>query len=106
MSYSQKVTVEISAVDSNGNPAPVEPGSINIQSSDENICSIVRDPEAENKFEIRGNNAGVVGVAQVDISADADLGDGVKTINGFIGVEITPKEAIGFGLNIGEPIEQ
>jgi len=106
MSYSQKVTVEIQAVDSNGNPAQVEAGSINVSSSNPEVCSIVRDAENENRFDIYGSNNGTVGVAQIDISADADLGEGVSTITGFIGVEITPKQAVGLGITIGEPVEQ
>jgi hypothetical protein len=105
-SYSQKVSVEIIPQDANGNPAQVEMGSVNIASSDESVCRVVRDPDNETKFEILGSNDGTVGVAQIDISADADLGDGVETITGFIGVEITAKHAVGFGMTIGEPVEQ
>lgn len=106
MSYSQKVSVQISPVDSLGNPATVEPGSVNVVSSDESVAMINRDTENELNFEIIGNNAGRVGVAQINISADADLGEGIVTIEGFIGVEITPKQAVGLGLVVGEPIEQ
>lgn len=106
MSYTQKVSVELSPQDSNGNPAQVEPGTVAIVSSDESVCSVVRDSENELKFEILGSNNGTVGTAQIDISADADLGSGVETITGFIGVEITPKHAVGFGFNIAEPVEQ
>ena len=106
MSYSQKVSVEINPVDSNGNPAPVEPGSVTVESSDLSICTVEKDPDNENKFDILGSNDGSAGVAQIDISADADLGEGVTTITGFIGVEITPKQAVGLGLTIGEPVEQ
>jgi len=106
MSYSQKVNVQLNPVDSNGNPAQVEPGSVSVVSSNEEVCKVLRDPENETVFEILGSNDGTVGTAQIDISADADLGEGVTTISGFIGVEITPKEAVGLGFNIGEPVEQ
>lgn len=106
MSYSQKVSVELAPQDSNGNPATVEPGSVQVVSANQGLCTVVRDPNNELLFEVLGNNTGVVGTTQVDISADADLGQGVVTITGFIGVEITPKQAVGFGFNIGEPIEQ
>lgn len=106
MSYSQKVSVELAPQDSNGNPATVEPGSVQVVSANQGLCTVVRDPNNELLFEVLGNNTGVEGATQVDISADADLGQGVVTITGFIGVEITPKQAVGFGFNIGEPIEQ
>lgn len=106
MSYSQKVIVEIAPVDSNGNPASVEAGSVQVTSSDESIALLRRDTENELKFEILGNNEGRTGVAQIDLKADADLGEGVVTIEGFIGVEVLPKQAVGFGFVIGEPVEQ
>ena len=106
MSYSQKIQVEIAPVDSNGNPARVEAGSVQITSSDESIALVRRNPDNELMFEILGNNEGRTGVAQIDLKADADLGEGVVTIEGFIGTEILPKQAVGFGFVIGEPVEQ
>lgn len=106
MSYTQKVTVQLKPVDSHGNPAQIEPGSVNIINSNEEVCKVLRNPDDEKIFEILGSNDGTVGIAQIDISADADLGEGVTTISGFIGVEITAKEAVGLGFSIGEPVEQ
>ncbi len=94
---------ELQAVDRLGNPAEVEPGSVNFSSSDEGVFRIERlDNEKQVKVIATGT-----GVAQLNYSADADLGDGVVTIEGFTGVEVLPAQAVGFaGLSFGEPQEQ
>lgn len=103
MRYNQKVSVELLPQDANGNPALVEPGTVQVSSSNEAACTIKRDTNNELLFEILGAGAGV---AQVDFSADADLGNGVETITGFLGVETLPGQAVGFGFNISEPVDQ
>lgn len=97
------VSGELEAVDRLGNPAPVEAGSVNFSSSDEGVFRIERlDNEKQVKVVATG-----AGVAQLNYSADADLGDGVVTIEGFTGVEVLPAQAVGFsGLSFGEPQEQ
>lgn len=94
---------ELQAVDRLGNPAEVEPGSVNFSSSDEGVFRIER---LDNEKQIKVIATGT-GVAQLNYSADADLGDGVVTIEGFTGVEVLPAQAVGFsGLSFGEPQEQ
>ena len=94
---------ELQAVDRLGNPAEVQAGSVNFSSSDEGVFRIERlDNESRVKVIATGT-----GVAQLNYSADADLGDGVVTIEGFTGVEVLPAQAVGFsGLSFGEPQEQ
>jgi hypothetical protein len=97
------VSGELEAVDRLGNPAPVEPGSVNFSSSDEAVFRV--EPQ-DNEKQIKVVAVGP-GVAELRYSADADLGDGVVTIEGFTGVEVLPAQAIGFsGLSFGEPQEQ
>lgn len=90
----------LTPVDSEGQAALVEPGSVMFLSSDETIFSVEKNPDNELAFKITANAAGV---AQLDFSADADLGDGVKTISGFAAIEVIPSEAVGFGIVFGEP---
>lgn len=98
------VSGEIQAVDRLGNPAQVEAGSVNFSSSDESVFRAEQDPENEKIVKVVAVGPGV---AQLDYSADADLGEGVVTITGFTGVEVTPAQAVGFsGLSFGEPQEQ
>lgn len=96
-----------SPVDAKGNEAPIEAGSLKITSSDPEIFAVEKDenqPDNEFAFKIVAKKAGV---AQLNYEADADLGEGVKTISGFTGVEVLPGEAVGFGVPVfGEPEEQ
>ena len=95
---------ELQAVDRLGNPAEVEAGSVNFSSSDEGVFRAEQDPDNEKLVKVVAVGPGV---AQLDYSADADLGEGVVTITGFTGVEVTPAQAVGFsGLSFGEPQEQ
>lgn len=97
------VSGELQAVDRLGNPAPVQAGSVVFASSDE---SVFRAEQQDNELQVKVVAVGP-GVAQLNYSADADLGDGVVTIEGFTGVEVLPAQAVGFsGLTFGEPQEQ
>lgn len=95
---------ELQAVDRLGNPAEVEPGSVRFVSSNEGVFRAEQDPDNEKVVKVvaTGN-----GVAELHFVADADLGEGVVTIQGFMGVEVLPAQAVGFaGLSFGEPQEQ
>ena len=100
LKLAQKVRVTLQPVDRLGNPATVEAGSVSFSSSDEAICTVVQDSENELVAEVFSQG---VGVAQLDYSADADLGEGVESISGFSSVEVLPLGAVGFGLEVGEP---
>jgi hypothetical protein len=50
--------------------------------------------------------AGPLGTARVTMTADADLGDGVKPLIGFLDVEVTPGEATVVEVTAGSPEEQ
>lgn len=95
---------DLQAVDRLGNPAEVQEGSVNFSSSDESIFTVEQNPENEKQVKVVAH---APGVAQLNYSADADLGEGVVTIEGFTGVEVLPAQAVGFsGLSFGEPQEQ
>lgn len=91
-------------VDASGAEAPVEEGSLVIESSDPEIFSIVQDPaDPENPY------AGLIvahkaGVANFKATADADLGEGVTTIELEIAGTVLPASATGFApITFGEP---
>lgn len=95
---------DLQAVDRLGRPAEVETGSVQFNSSDESVFQAVQNPDNEKQVKIVAVNPGV---AQLNFSADADLGEGVITIEGFAGVEVLPAQAAGFsGLSFGQPQEQ
>ena len=103
-------------VDAKGNPAAVE--SLTFVSSDTATATFVPGvldssgnviPDPANDGFIRGVIvAKAAGVCQVNITADADLGDGVKTIDGEkVDVQVTGGQAVGFGNpTVGTPVEQ
>lgn len=97
--------VQRQAVTMMGAKAPVD-GVPTCVSSDETICKVENflwDPENSiAQFDIVSVD-GAVGVAQVVLSADADLGDGVTPITNSIAVSVVAAGAVGFnGLSDGE----
>lgn len=103
-------------VDGKGNPAPVE--SLTFVSQDTSTAEFlpgvpdaagVIGPDPANDGMIRGTVVSkAAGVTRVNITADADMGDGVKTIDGeLVDVQVTTQEAVGFGApTVGTPTEQ
>lgn len=109
MRKDQKVRIEFGApVDKNGDPAKVQEGSVSISVTD---GSATVEPDPTNPFA-----ATIIGAAEtvdptepgaVVIVADADLGDGVKNIQGVEPLLITGLEAVGFGpATVGTPEDQ
>lgn len=94
-------------VDKFGNLAEVQEGSVKITSSDETVGKVLQD--TTNPYAFSVEVTGKAGVFSVNISADADLGDGVKTITGLGSVEVKSGEATGFGepkftMNVDVPV--
>lgn len=103
---SQKVDVTYgSPVDARGKKAGVQPGSVVWRSSDPTVASVTPGTEDPIMGTIVAGNPGV---CQVWPEADADLGDGVLTIQGEkIDVQVTGGQAVGFGgPTLGTPVEQ
>lgn len=102
MTYTQKAPVSLVIKDAKGKPARVD--GIPEWSSSDDAVATVEDVAAD------GMSATIVGkdtgVCQVNVSADADLGTGVKPINGFLDVNINPGEAVTVELQAGTPVEQ
>ena len=98
----QNVKVKLQPMDRLGNPATVEPGSVQFESSDPDVFTVIQSPDNELEATVF-SSLDNPGTAQLDYSADADLGEGVVKISGFSAVEVLPLQAVGFGLNVGEP---
>lgn len=104
---SQQVRVTVSgAVDKKGNPAPLD-GLPVFASADTSVCTF--EPDGADASGMTGIIVAVgplASAAAVSITADVQLGDGVKNIteNGL--VEIKAGEAVGFSVTVGTPEEQ
>ncbi len=104
MTSTQEATGKVQPIDSKGNPAPVESGSVDYSIEDPTLVEVIEDPDDETKFKVKA--LGPVGVTRLSITADADLGEGVTQIQEFSAIEIRPAGAKGFGITFGEPTEQ
>lgn len=89
-------------LDKKGNPAPVQ-GVPVWATSDATILSVT--PEADGLSATIVAN-GPLGTAQVSVTADADLGDGVKPVVGTLDVNIVAGEAVSANISAGTPTEQ
>lgn len=80
------------------NDAKIEEGSLKIESTDSDVLTVSQsEVNPDNPYGCKVSFTGKAGVAQVKISADADLGEGVKTIEGAASFETVAGEASGFG---------
>lgn len=106
LSDSQQVGVTYgNPVDKKGKPASVQTGSLTWKSSDATVATVTAGTESPIAGTIVAGNPGVCEVWPV---ADADLGDGVRAIEGEkIAVQVTAGEAVGLGpATVGTPVEQ
>lgn len=103
LTSTQFATGTLQPVDSKGRPASVEPGSVVFTSSDPSVFIVEQDPLNELAIIVTAIGEGT---AQLDYSADADLGAGIVSISGFTAIEVLPALAVGFGLTFSTPQEQ
>lgn len=98
----QKFDVSLSFTDAKGNAASVQKGSVAFVGFAG--VSITPDPTDETKASVSADGPLVTG--QISASADADLGDGVKTITGVLDVEVVAGDATVVQLNAGPATDQ
>jgi len=85
-------TLSIQWSDSHGNPAKVD-GPTQWVSSDEDVLTV--QVAAGNPLIANVYSQGPVGPAQIQATADADLGEGVKTITAVCDINVIAGEASG-----------
>lgn len=83
--------------------ASVEAGSVKYESSDESILKVEANPDDETKFKVTGVAAGK---ATLKVTADADLGDGVETVQNIQDFEVVPAKADHLQITFGDVQEE
>jgi hypothetical protein len=100
MTIDEQATVSIQPVDKDGNPAEVD-GAPVWTVSNEGPISFEVAPDGLSAL-VKGEN---VGTCQLNLTGDADLGEGTKPFTGLLDVEILAGGAVAFQINVG-PVEE
>ncbi len=95
----QKAALAVAFVDEAGNPGLVD-GVPSWASSDPSLLDVVAAPDGLSAVMTA---VGPLGVAQVQVMADADLGTGITQIGGILDVEIVASEAVSATVTPGTP---
>lgn len=99
MTVSQNISASLSFVDSYGNPARVD-GAPTWQVSPEGVVEmLVSEDGLSAEFQATGSIAST----QIEVTADADLGEGTRTLTVLGTLEVVPDEAVAGVINFGEP---
>lgn len=98
----QKLKLTINPQTAAGNPAEVEAGSVvwenTTEGSDVTLETIEGEPNSV--YAVSGSNEGVT---NIKVSADADLGEGVATIEDNVTLTVVQATADNLGIASGEP---
>jgi hypothetical protein len=98
----QQASLSVKAVDAKGNPAEVE--NVVFDGSDPNIITLL--PDAEDPTTAWVVAVGTPGNAQVTVTADADIGEGEKNLQGILDVTVVAAEAVALEIEAGVPEDQ
>jgi len=96
-----KATASIQPVDAKGNPATID-GLAAWSSSSTDIVTVTNVSADSLSADIVPGTA--LGSAQINVTADADLGSGVTTINGVLDVQVVAGQAVGFTIQTSPPV--
>jgi hypothetical protein len=95
----QKVTLSITPVDAAGNPAKVD-GAPVWESTDTTVVSL---EVATDGLSAVATAVGPLGTAQVSVTADADLGQGITPLIGTLDIEVVASAAVSLNVTAGTP---
>lgn len=95
----RKVSLTFSALDARGNPARID-GMPVWGSSDESLLLVEASDDGMSAVV---TPTGPVGIGQVSVRVDADLGAGVREVIGLLDVEVVGGEAVSIVIVPGEP---
>ena len=98
----QKADLAIAVVDAKGNPAAID-GAPVWEVSDSALLTVT--PSADG-LSCTVAAVGPLGVGQVKVTVDADLGPGVASIVGLLDVEVLASQAVAVTIAAGVPVNQ
>ncbi|MFO1351898.1 MAG: hypothetical protein U1F68_14990 [Gammaproteobacteria bacterium] len=96
---SQKVSAAISYQDARGNAARVD--GVPAWATDR--ADLVALTPSEDGLSCEIAAVGALGTAQITVTADADLGEGVRTLTALGSIEVIGGEAVAGVISFGEP---
>jgi len=102
LTVTQKATLTLDPRDAKGNPAALD-GAPVWSSSDEGVAVVEVSTDGLNAVV---KAAGLVGTAQINVTADARLNEEVVPIVGVLDVTVQAGEAVSLGIATGTPEEQ
>ena len=101
MTDSQKVSLAISPKTKAGNAAILDGIPVwtlgcvdhfNIAASEDGLSAVI-------------SSTGKLGVCQVNVTVDVDMGEGVEAITGTLDIEVKAGKAVDLGMDVGAPVE-
>jgi hypothetical protein len=95
----QKVSASIQPLDARGNPAPVD----GIPAWTNNSPTLLGLLVAADGLSATVSAIGPLGVGQIIVEADADLGTGVETLQGILDVTVVGSQAVTLNILTGIP---
>jgi hypothetical protein len=100
----QKAKLSISPRDAAGNPSEIE-GVPVWSTSDPAIATVTADPADPDGLTAFAVPVGPLGTAQAHVSVDADLGEGVTTVEGVLDIEVKAGETVSVNIDAAlEPV--
>lgn len=102
LTSSQQVGIRVNPTDKKGNAAQLD-GRAQFASSDDGIAIVVA---GEDGLSATVKAAGPVGTCQIVVTGDADLGEGIQTLQGVLDVSVIAGQAASFGISTEVPTEQ
>ena len=100
---SQKFTATVSVTDAKGNPATLDGDPI-WTVSDATLMLLTVNPATPATADVAA--VGPLGVGQLTVTADADRGEGVRTLTGILSVTVIGGEAVSLEIATTAPVEQ
>ncbi len=101
LKITQKAPLSIAIQDKAGNPAKVD-GAPVWSLTDPSLGTLVASDDG---MSAELTPTGPLGSAVIQVNADADLGEGVKTILGELPVTFVGGEAISISISAGSPVD-